>query len=179
MPLESLTGADLSLMLHACSFATNAHAGQVRKYTGEPYIAHPIRVARNVFLTGDWTSEQLAAALLHDVVEDTPVTLAQLELEFGPEIASLVEQVTDVSKPNDGNRAKRKELDLRHLMKATPAAKTIKLADILDNVSSVAQHDPEFAKVYLPEKSAQLCALHGGNQQLWDQVNQVLRANGV
>src|SRR5688572_2066454 len=93
----------------ARGFAERAHAaiGQRRKYTGEPYIVHPIAVAELV-RSVPHTPEMIAAALLHDVVEDTPVTLAQIEAEFGPVVADLVDWLTDVSRPADGKRQVRK-----------------------------------------------------------------------
>jgi len=114
------------------------------------------------------TQEMLAAAWLHDVVEDTPVDLVDVEIEFGLEIADLVEMLTDVSKPLDGNRAIRKEIDREHLRRASPAAKTVKLADLIDNTRSIARHDPNFARVYLREKASLLEALLEGNKFLWD-----------
>ena len=66
----------------------------------------------------------LAAALLHDTVEDTGTPLKDIEAEFGPDVASLVEQLTDVSKPEDGDRKTRKEIDRQHIAKASVRAKT-------------------------------------------------------
>ena len=79
-------------------FATAAHAavGQTRKYTGEPYIVHPIEVAKIVENHGG-SNAMIAAALLHDVLEDTSVTFDVLETEFGSEVAELVLWLTDVS----------------------------------------------------------------------------------
>ncbi|KGM36183.1 HD domain-containing protein [Inquilinus limosus] len=153
----------------ARAFAIGAHngIGQVRKYTGEPYWWHCQNVAWWVRMADYWTDEMAAAAWLHDVVEDTKVTHQQLLDEFGREIASLVQQVSDVSRPGDGNRKARKQLDLEHLAEASPAAKTIKLADIIDNTESIVRHDPNFAKVYLAEKAALLEVLTEGDPGLW------------
>ncbi len=86
----------------ALQFASSAHSGQVRKYSGEPYINHPIAVAKIVGSIPHDTN-MIAAALLHDVVEDCGVSLRQIEQQFGTDIATLVENLTDVSKPEDGN----------------------------------------------------------------------------
>ncbi|QQR40394.1 HD domain-containing protein [Devosia rhizoryzae] len=152
----------------ARAFATAAHGSidQQRKYTGEPYIVHPLAVAE-IVRTVAHSEEMIAAALLHDVVEDTPVTIEEIEAEFGPEVAELVGWLTDVSKPSDGNRRKRKHLDLLHTAKATPAAKTIKLADLIDNTKSIAKHDPSFWHVYRREKEALLEVLKEGDPVLW------------
>ena len=61
--------------------------------------------------------------------------------------------LTDISKPFDGNRKTRKEIDRRHLKFATPTAKTIKLADLIDNSKTIVKYDEKFAPVYMAEKS--------------------------
>lgn len=151
----------------ARAFATAAHESinHRRKYTNEPYINHPAAVA-DLVRSVPHTEEMLAAAWLHDTVEDTPLTMADLEREFGTEVASLVEQLTDVSRPEDGNRRTRKEIDLAHTAKASPAAKTIKLADLIDNARSILARDPSFAVVYLAEKRRLLEVLREGDPTL-------------
>jgi (p)ppGpp synthase/HD superfamily hydrolase len=79
------------------------------------------------------TPEMLAAAWLHDVVENTKTTVEDIRLLFGAAIANFVDQLTDVSRSFDGNRARRKALDRAHLAKASQEAQTIKLADLIDN----------------------------------------------
>jgi len=149
----------------ALELARMAHAGQVRKYTGEPYIVHPCAVAGLVSGVMEHDAV-IAAAFLHDVVEDTAVTLFQIEQALGVEVAELVRQVTDVSRPQDGNRAERKALDLDHLSRATPHAQTIKCADIIDNARAIVIFDPKFAGRYLEEKRRQLQILRDGNAEL-------------
>ena len=152
----------------AQSYATRAHAAveQVRKYTGEPYINHPAAVVELV-RTVPHTPEMIAAAWLHDVVEDTGVELDDIAFHFGPQVAALVEMLTDVSRPLDGNRAARKAIDCAHTAQASPEAKTIKLADLIDNSKSIMAHDPGFAKTYLKEKALLLEVLREGNADLW------------
>ena len=84
--------------------------------------------------------EVQAAALLHDVVEDTPVSIKDIEDVFGPRVAALVGDLTDVSKPEDGNRAT-KGADRQHTAKASPDAKTVKLADLISNGKSIIKDD--------------------------------------
>jgi (p)ppGpp synthase/HD superfamily hydrolase len=134
----------------AKAFATRNHAaiGQTRKYTGEPYINHPAAVVEIVRCVAH-SPEMIAAAWLHDTVEDTHVTLADIHEEFGPKVATLVEMLTDVSEMSDGNRAIRKAIDRMHTAQASPQAQTIKLADLIDNSDSILAHDPQFARVYL------------------------------
>jgi (p)ppGpp synthase/HD superfamily hydrolase len=147
----------------ALAFATKAHANQTRKYNREPYINHCIAVAQSTRHTIHASEEVFCAALLHDVVEDTPVTDADLRKEFGLVIAMLVHDVTDISKPSDGNRKKRKEMDLKHLANACPGAQTIKLCDLEDNTKSIIEHDPGFAVIYMKEKRELLKVLTKGD----------------
>ena len=143
----------MTLVEHARIFATAAHAdvGQTRKYTGEPYVVHPIEVASIVKNAGG-TEAMVAAALLHDVLEDTGVTFDLLVDQFGSEVAELVLWLTDVSRPEDGNRSTRKALDRQHSAAAPADAQTVKVADLISNTRSIVAHDPGFAKTYLEEK---------------------------
>ena len=143
----------MKLVKQARLFAIAAHTavGQFRKYTGEPYHVHPAEVAHIVERFGG-TEQQIAAAWLHDVVEDTAVTIEVINTEFGPEVAELVGWLTDVSKPEDGNRAARKAIDRAHTAEAPVAAKFIKAADLISNTRSIVEHDAAFARVYLEEK---------------------------
>lgn len=157
----------------ALEFAARAHEsiGQRRKYTGEPYIVHPIAVAE-IVRSVPHTPEMVAAAYLHDVVEDTPVTIEEIEAEFGPKVAELVDWLTDVSRPEDGNRRTRKAIDLEHSARAPPDAKTIKLADLIDNTRTIKPHDPGFWRVYRREKQALLRVLGEGDPTLWKRAQQ-------
>jgi (p)ppGpp synthase/HD superfamily hydrolase len=136
----------------AAQLAVRAHEGQLRKYVGGPYVRHPMAVAR---LVRRFTHDRamLAAALLHDVAEDTAVALAEIEENFGKDVSSLVSDLTDVSRPGDGNREQRKAIDRAHTAGASPRAKTIKACDLVHNTASIVRHDPTFARVYLAEKA--------------------------
>lgn len=148
-------------------FATAAHASaaQLRKYTNEPYIVHPRDVARIVG-TVPHSYEMLAAAWLHDVVEDTGVTIEIIKAEFGADVADLVGWLTDVSRPEQGNRATRKAIDRAHTAMAPAEAQTIKLADLISNCTSIKEHDADFAKVYFEEKRLLLEVLTKGDREL-------------
>ena len=154
----------------ALDFATRAHKEQVRKYTEEPYINHPAAVAEILRKSGA-RPEVIAAGYLHDVVEDCDVSLEEIEAEFGPDVAKLVDEVTDKSRPEDGNRATRKAIDRDSLAKASPEGQTIKLADLIDNTSSIVERDPNFAKVYLAEKRDLLEVLTKGDRRLWQRAS--------
>ena len=143
-----------SLVAQAASFARAAHGdqGQLRKYTGDPYAVHLEAVAARVAMVPGATVEMVAAAWLHDVLEDVPgVTPEDLNARFGPVVRDLVVQLTDVSRPADGNRRVRKALDRDHLAMASPAGQTIKLADLLDNAASILAHDRAFTPTFLRE----------------------------
>ena len=148
-------------------FATAAHAAvkQVRKYTGEDYINHPIAVARIVDSV-DHTPEMIAAAFLHDTVEDTGVTINLIRAEFGAEVAELVYWLTDQSKPEDGNREARKTIDRLHVASGPAEAQTIKLADLIDNTLTIEARDPDFYRVYRREKELLLDVLTLGDPAL-------------
>lgn len=152
----------------ALRFATEAHASidHRRKYTGEPYIVHPVAVAK-IVRTVPHDENMIAAAYLHDVVEDTPVSIEEIEAAFGEDVASLVGWLTDVSKPSDGNRRTRKDIDLRHSAAAPARAQTIKLADLIDNTDTIRERDPDFWKVYRREKLRLLDAMKDGDRTLW------------
>lgn len=149
-------------------FARQKHSeiNHLRRYTDLPYITHPAVVV-SILKTIHHTDDMLAAAWLHDTVEDTDTTLDEIYLNFNDEIGDLVEMLTDVSKPSAGNREIRKALDREHITKASSEAKTIKLADLIDNSESIIQHDPKFAKVYMKEKALLLEVLKEGDKQLW------------
>ena len=147
----------MSVTDRALTFATAAHAavGQKRKYDGEDYIVHPIRVA-NIVKQHGGTDCMIAAAYLHDVVEDTQVDIDTIRDMFGDTIADLVSDLTDVSCSYDGNRATRKSIDMEHTLCSSVDAQFVKLADILDNSQDIRQADPSFWKVYQKEMLALL-----------------------
>ena len=155
----------------ALEFATEAHGDQKRKYTGEPYITHPIAVME-IVREVPHTDEMLIAAVLHDTVEDTPVTIEDIKTKFGTKVAELVDGLTDVSRPEHGNRKTRKALDRAHLAKQNAEVQTIKLADLIHNTMSIGLYDPHFYKVYKEEKIKILDVLKLGNQTLMHRAQQ-------
>jgi len=163
------------LVDRARTYATRAHKRieHRRKYNDQPYEVHLEAVAKLVASVSD-DPETLAAAWLHDTVEDTPATLGDIEAEFGAVVAELVEELTDVSRPGDGNRARRKELDRQHLAQASPRAKTVKLADLIDNCRDITRHDPRFARVYLVEMGDLLKVLEEGDPALLRRAQRLL-----
>lgn len=158
----------MNIVEKARIFATAAHAAvaQLRKYTNEPYIVHPAEVFSIVSTVDGATEEMLAAAWLHDVVEDTGVTIEVVREMFGDKVAELVGWLTDVSRPEQGNRAVRKAIDRAHTAMAPAEAQTVKLADLISNTRSIMQHDEKFAKTYLEEKRMLLEVMTKGDAKL-------------
>ena len=157
------------LIAKAKTFAVAAHGaiGQIRKYTGEPYVNHCESVANLVRECETASAEMISAAWLHDTVEDTDITPQLIAQEFGKEVANLVFWMTDISTLNDGNREQRKRIDRERWHGAPPSAQTVKLADLIDNTHSIVARDPEFAKIYVPEKRLLLKFLKQGDQHLY------------
>jgi (p)ppGpp synthase/HD superfamily hydrolase len=154
------------LVERARAFAREKHRHHLRKYTGVPYWTHTEAVADLVAgVTMD--AEVIAAALLHDTIEDTDATYNELVKAFGKRVTALVLEVTNMSTPEDGDRATRAAIDREHLACASADGMTIKLADLIDNTTSIRVYDPDFAKVYLAEKRALLEVLKAGNPTLW------------
>ena len=164
----------MDLQTQAQIFATAAHAaiGQKRKYSGDDYIVHPARVASIVMRHGG-TDEMVAAAWLHDTVEDTDVTPILITKMFGVDVADIVEGLTDISLPDDGNRAKRKSIDRMHSANASTEAQFVKCADIIDNSWDIAENDLSFAKVYKSEVFLLLNAMTKvKHTEIWEQAMQ-------
>jgi guanosine-3',5'-bis(diphosphate) 3'-pyrophosphohydrolase len=137
-------GADLDLLQRAYRFSEVSHQGQQRA-SGEPYLSHPLEVAH--LLVGfkmDVTT--VTAGLLHDVLEDTPATKADLEREFGKEIADLVDGVTKIGKLAFSSREERQAENFRKMLVAMARdlrVLMIKLADRLHNMRTLDYLPPE------------------------------------
>ncbi len=131
---------DALLILKAVDFAARKHRDQRRKgEESSPYINHPIAVASLLAQAGISDAEILAAALLHDTIEDTETTLAELEEAFGARVAGIVAEVSDdTSLP----QAERKALQIRHASELSTPAALVKLADKTVNISDIACHPP-------------------------------------
>lgn len=155
----------LQHILKALDFAERAHRWQWRKYSHEPYVNHPIRVAYKVWKRGLRSEEIVCAALLHDVVEDCGITVGTLKGLFGIGVSHLVDEVSDkFDDPKYGNRHNRKELELLRLSGVSDNAKAIKLADMLDNLPCIVENDPKFGDVYFEEKKRLFDAIKGIEQ---------------
>lgn len=152
----------------ALEFARIAHGEQQRKYNDELYIEHPIRVAE-IVKTVPHIPEMICAAYLHDVVEDTPVSIEDIQRKFGRKIARLVKELTDEfekKKYPHLNRRQRKQMEVERQAKMSPEAKTVKLADVIDNTRDIVKNDPGFARKYIWEMERLTEALQGGEFKL-------------
>ena len=157
--------------------AIKAHGDQKRKYSGDPYVTHTFRVADTVEKYGG-DDAQIMAAILHDVLEDTPMTEKELWMELldivGTQMANdvikLDRELTDVyTKENfpEYNRKARKEMESIRMGNISPRSQTIKYADLLDNGEDIMKNDPKFGEIYLKEKKNILKYMNKGNQELY------------
>jgi guanosine-3',5'-bis(diphosphate) 3'-pyrophosphohydrolase len=156
-------------------FANNAHGSQTRRYTPDPYMVHPVRVME---ICRHYLPQLpvLAAALLHDVLEDTPVNAEALRHFLSEQMTKTdceltmkyVIELTDIYTRQaypKWNRRKRREMEFERLSTATSEAQTIKYADIIDN-TDVTENDPDFARVYLNESMKLLQKIDRGHPDL-------------
>lgn len=155
---------EIELQRRAWRLAEQAHRGQVRKYTGEPYIEHPRAVARIIAETPH-TTAMICAAYLHDTIEDTDVTFEDIAYYVSFEVAVMVMWLT--SPKSKETRKVRKAVDAERLSRAPADVQSIKVADLTDNTKSITAHDKKFAAVYLVEKEALLDVLLESNLVLW------------
>lgn len=121
-------------LFEAIEFAVRAHAGQFRKGTRVPYIVHPMGVAKLLIETG-YPETVVIAGLLHDTVEDTPVTIEEIRAQFGDEVAELVAAMTEL--PRSFTWEERKQDMLARLATAPPDVLALECADKLDNIREI------------------------------------------
>jgi (p)ppGpp synthase/HD superfamily hydrolase len=145
----------------ALRLATAHHAGIERKYTGEAYITHPIAVAEILLSARIVDQNVLAAALLHDCLEDKNargflMNENVIREHCGEKVLRWVKLLTNTE---TGNRALRKQGAQIRIATAPAEVRCIKLADIIHNCSGISDHDPRFAETYLGEKRAMVQAM--------------------
>jgi guanosine-3',5'-bis(diphosphate) 3'-pyrophosphohydrolase len=169
--------ADMGLVLRAARFAAWKHRDQRRKGRGAlPYINHPLDLAHVLWFEGDVTDPvTLAAALLHDTLEDTQTTYQELQGEFGGRVASIVMEVTD--EPTVNWRA-RKKLQISRARLASLEAKRVKLADKICNLRSMVASPPngwsvERQRAYFDWSREVVDQLRGVNPELEQRFDQI------
>lgn len=161
---------DLILILNAAAFAAERHRDQRRKDTdASPYINHLLALADILAREGGVTDATvIAAALLHDTVEDTETTIAELEDRFGKRVASIVAEVTDdKSLPKE----ERKRLQVAKAATKSPGAKLVKLADKISNLRDITARPPadwpvDRKRQYFDWAQEVVTGLHGQNAAL-------------
>lgn len=134
------------MLFKAARFAVVKHEGQTRKAKegeGLPYVTHPMAVSRMLAESGCRDEATLAAALLHDTLEDTDTTYGELVEEFGAEVADIVEELTDDPKLS---KKEQKAAQVEHAPRLSLKAKRVKLADKTHNTMSVVESDPGWSK---------------------------------
>lgn len=133
--------SDLANVLRAAGFAAQRHRNQRRKdVDASPYINHPLEVANILAVEAGITDPAvLCAALLHDTLEDTETLAEHLVAEFGPEVAALVQEVSDDKTLPAGER---KRLQIEHAAHLSPRAGLVKLADKIANLRDMAHAPP-------------------------------------
>lgn len=154
----------------AMIFARKVHSQQRRKYTNAPYTDHLAEVAGIVttvlegYITG--RDEMISVAWLHDCIEDQGISRHELvSAGFSFVVADGVQWLSDME---TGNRAERKAASRKRLSVAPDWVQTIKVADLISNTSSIVEHDPKFAVVYLEEKRLLLDVLNRADARLLD-----------
>ncbi|MDX1698746.1 MAG: HD domain-containing protein [Thiohalobacterales bacterium] len=138
----TISEGDLKLLLKALGFAAYKHKNQRRRdVEASPYINHPITLANILCNEAHVTdSKVICAALLHDTLEDTDTTAAELEREFGAAICGIVMDVTD---DKTLRKAERKQLQIEHAARISEQAKLVKLADKISNLRDMDSCPPE------------------------------------
>lgn len=172
------------VLMRVREFAKQAHGNQGRKYTPEPYMVHPVRV---MDLCREYTQSLSvsAAALLHDVLEDTPVTKDEMKTFLRRQMSytdadytmQLVIDLTDVYTKQaypQWNRRKRKKMEADRIALTRPDAQTIKYADIIDNCIEIVQYDADFGPQFLRECNALLTRIPNGNCELFARAKQTV-----
>ncbi|HAP94020.1 MAG TPA: (p)ppGpp synthetase [Desulfotomaculum sp.] len=150
--------ADVSLLSKAYYFANSAH-GEQKRISGEPFIQHPLAVSR-ILAELELDLETLVAGLLHDVVEDTQVTLQQIEKEFSAEVALLVDGVTKLSRLEYKSKEERQAENLRKMFLAMAKdirVILIKLADRLHNLRTL-KYQPESKQKEIADETLEIFA---------------------
>ena len=170
--------SEVGLLVRAAAFAAEQHRGQRRMGSGDPYVNHPLSVARRLVETGGVDDAiTLAAAMLHDVVEDTNASVDDVAARFGTEVASIVAQVSD---DQELDKVERKREQIRQVGDLSPRAKLVKLADKLDNLTDLAHTRPPHwdehrVRGYFVWSHAVVTELRGTNPALEAALDELFR----
>lgn len=168
----------MNKIANALALAVKAHAGVSRKYGDEPYSNHVIRVAFMVARTGA-DEDVVAAALLHDVLEDTDTPPPAITDVAGENVLRIVQELTNPSHLPENKRkprAERKRIDREHLATVSKEAKLIKLLDRIDNLRDVVKGPRDFQILYANESAALLEALRGSHPEYEKDLEHLIKS---
>ena len=154
--------------------AHRAHLRQERRYSNEPYIKHPTRVAASVAAYPGHTEEMIAAAWLHDVVEDTEWTIEEVEFSCNFTVAKLVYELTNPPKDPLLCRADRKKMDRNHLAQISREAKIIKMFDRIDNLQDIGLAPGDFMRLYCEESQRLLPLISDADPSLGEELQLII-----
>lgn len=166
------TKGKIGLIIKAAQYADEKHAGQSRKYNNRPYITHPIRVAGRVATHKFATGKLVAAAFLHDVVEDCGASLDEIRTYFGPTVTHYVSSLTNPPRVPGVRRADRKAADRQRLKSIDNECKVVKLIDRIDNLLEMDWSDG-FAKLYAEESLLLLEAISDADESLAEELKSI------
>jgi len=163
----------------AIEFAREAHAGQVRDHSGDPYVVHPLRVADRVASIPGASEAMVVAAVLHDVVEDSDVSLAEIAERFGADVARIVDGLSS-KEDKSLRRVERKAAEVARLAAEPAAVQSVKLADRIDNLRDfpvdVKKVRRFLVKAYLPESAVLLDSLVDADAGVRAELGEVIAA---
>lgn len=168
-----MTLPDYGLAIKASIIAEELHRGQERKYTGDPYIVHPMRVGGKVYNHQIASPVTVAAAYLHDTLEDTKYTGEKMLEEFGPDVVCLVIELTNTSKSTGLSRPGRKSLDRLRLRKVSHEARIIKMIDRIDNLGDMSEADEKFKRIYAEESVLLAEAIGDADTELYGELRKI------
>jgi len=133
------------MIFKAIEFAAKAHAGQYRKGTRVPYLVHPLNVAK-ILIDSGCSDVVAVAGILHDTVEDTPITLDEIRKHFGQAVAELVAGASEPDKSDTWEN--RKKHTIEYLKTASPEVLLVSIADKLDNIRGINEGYAEIGESY-------------------------------
>jgi (p)ppGpp synthase/HD superfamily hydrolase len=184
--------AAFQLAEHAHRCLTPDGKPQVRRYSGEPYITHPVRVAMKAaeWYSADYDADQyeqfgfridrhaydpfICAAVLHDTLEDTGIDTAVIEAGCGADVLNLVQELTNPSKGSKAPRPVRKQQDRDHIAAASWLAKILKLLDRIDNLECMRGVDDDFRHLYCQESRLLLEVIGSADKKLAERLGALI-----
>lgn len=163
-------------ILVAADIARSAHHGQFRKFTGEPYLNHPGRVAAGVMVMKSIVPEEMVcAAFLHDVLEDCDAHWADtISAKLGRDVLHLVRELTNDKYSTDIPRALKKQSDRTRLRSVSFRAQRIKMLDRIDNLRDIHLAPLSFRATYLIESAMLLDVLKDADVDLAQQLDEAI-----